>query len=719
MAIIENRVTEIGDVLYIKAEVPIIGLTVLIDFVDTVGGETMNRYFYKEFRYSKDGINFYPWKELTNPNVSQISVNPSDIFVVEYRYTRIGTDPSDDLEFSDVTLRGDFTQFSCGTAFSNSIFSQFFSCQDVQVLAWAINVLEKCYKNGIVPTYIERGSDNFEDDQDYITFWRTFTTFFAYIVVYARKFQDFGSVPELLKDYLQQRGMFICPDEDQLQELIYMKENFYREISRRGTLSMLREQSDTSPIDGELLRMICKGGSDEFIFALIDSQNSSWCINNSSPVWKGVNSQKHINKSWEDLPDFVDLSYIPVVGSVSLETDGDKSVIKMQGDTAGQVNGIGANPSIPSSIDLSAAIPVSTNVNYKITFQIRQPGDLYPNFTFGVICLDDSGNVYQCKDITSGNVTPYFFARKKLNKSDTYYFVEGILYNVQQNLLSLVDGTCNIGFGTDLRFGSKKITKIIPFILTDTDGSVSGDSSLYLWDLKITPYDTEYSTGIVQSTNIIKMWYLNRNSSLENDQVESNIKRFMIPYSSNLKATEISRREIQKRVPPFQYAVVRYTWNEFSGENFNMRTGIIDTNSPLDGQEVGWLRNMTIGSGPTPNFYLEWAGDNISEQGVEAVLVNFIKLSQDLPSESEFKVRLRGLFTGTLLTGDIQIELVTYSGGVMQKVGTDFVNVGGSEVGRITISKTLTTESSIDTDGEDLGEITYFPSTGTALLTTS
>src|SRR5882672_3636678 len=153
MAIIENRSTEIGDVLYIRTEVPIIGLITLIDFLDTVSGETINRYFKKEFRYSRDGVNFYPWLLLTTTNISTVIVDPTDTFIIEYRYSRIGTDTTGEIAFNDVTLQADFEPSSCGTLYQDSIFAQFFSCQNLEVLGWAINVLEKMYKKGIVPTY--------------------------------------------------------------------------------------------------------------------------------------------------------------------------------------------------------------------------------------------------------------------------------------------------------------------------------------------------------------------------------------------------------------------------------------------------------------------------------------------------------------------------------------------------------------------------------------
>ena len=540
MAIIENRVTEIGDVLYIKVEVPVIGLILLTDFIDTTTGETANRLFKKEFTYSRDGINFYPWSILTNENLAAISVDPSDTFIVQYRYTRIGTDSTDDLAFQNITLNGQFQSSSCGSAYSDSIFAQFFSCQSLDVLGWAINVLEKIYKRGIVPTYIERGVD-FTQDRDYIDFWRTFTTFFAYIVIYARQFQNFSQVEQLLFDYLTQRGLFICPDQMDMIELTYLKENFYREIGKRGALGMIRPKDDSHQVDGELLRLICKDITDEFIFCLLDNKNQGWSINNSSPLWRGNNSQKFLNKSWEDGEDFTDINLIPTFGNVSLITDNTftRQVIEVNGTTVNIRNGIGVDYLNFTSSDLNKLITISPYLNYKISFEIRQPVNLNQNITFGILCFDLNKNPIICKNVLDGSSTNLFFQRKKLNKNNTYYSVEGIIYNFNQVTLPLVDGTCNIGFGNDLIFGDQNICYILPFIISDTPSSYSGDGTFYVWNLKMVPYDTEYGTSVVNGCNLIKMWYKNNNVSLTNQQVEDNINYYFKPYSTTLKTTEI------------------------------------------------------------------------------------------------------------------------------------------------------------------------------------
>lgn len=60
-----------------------------------VKNEDENNYYKKEFRYSVDKILWSDYKELTNKNLSKISVSP--ILYIQYRFTKIG---SDDVELS-------------------------------------------------------------------------------------------------------------------------------------------------------------------------------------------------------------------------------------------------------------------------------------------------------------------------------------------------------------------------------------------------------------------------------------------------------------------------------------------------------------------------------------------------------------------------------------------------------------------------------------------
>ncbi len=240
MAIIQNIATEDGDVLIIQTNVPVIGLSALIGYVDDTDNEDSSTFFLKKFRYSIDGVNYSDYINLTVDNLLSVSVEPSDTFIIEYLYQRVGDGGS--ILFNSVTLEGIFEQIECGAEFSNSIFSNYIGCYDLCSLNWSINVLEKLYTKGILPSYIERGrSNSTTEDKDFIDFWRSVTHYFAYYVCLARYFKDFHLDEVILFEFLIQRGLYICKDEE-YENLLYLSKNYYDEIRQRGTINIIRRE---------------------------------------------------------------------------------------------------------------------------------------------------------------------------------------------------------------------------------------------------------------------------------------------------------------------------------------------------------------------------------------------------------------------------------------------------------------------------------------------
>ena len=61
----------------------------ILGFTTNISGETNNVYFDKEFRYSSDGILWSDYKQLTNDNLSNITVYNGKIYL-QYRFTQVG-----------------------------------------------------------------------------------------------------------------------------------------------------------------------------------------------------------------------------------------------------------------------------------------------------------------------------------------------------------------------------------------------------------------------------------------------------------------------------------------------------------------------------------------------------------------------------------------------------------------------------------------------------
>lgn len=450
--IIENRTTEVGDVIYIVADVAIIGLIALYSYVDDVYGETVNRSFKKSFRYSVDGVNWSAFTDLNDANLSLVSVQANDTFYAEYLYERIGSDTSGELEFNSVTLNGEIDPAPNGPVYTGSIFDPYFDLNNNCSIAWSVNVLEKLYKKGIIPNFIERNeSGNNADDRDYLDFFRAITHYFALYVCLARQFQFFYQNPNLLLEFIKQKGLLVCEDTS-VSDLIYLMQNFYDEIRQRGTRQVFEPKasdisvSGSKQVDGEYLRLICYDVRDEFIRNLNKNEHIGWNIGNSSPMFKGLTGRLGTNKYYydyeadisniqaqlsitEDSYPFISLyddsnsnsnsNSVSVSVSVSGGSDEDAIIIKNPG--SGNSAGIGG---------WNSRIVINPNIDYEITFFIKASG-LTSNqqFTFGVNAFDKDDNSKTLERNDDNTASNNFFTAVTLNRSQKYYFVRGILFN--------------------------------------------------------------------------------------------------------------------------------------------------------------------------------------------------------------------------------------------------------------------------------------------------
>jgi hypothetical protein len=519
LAISGNISTSQGDSFLIRAEVPIIGLIGLTDFIDTTTGS-----FYKEFRYATDGINFVGWRELTADNLSQVSVEATDNFLIEYRYTNI---LNSNATFTDVQVSGSFTAVTCGEYYQKSIFNDFFTCYDNEVLQWCVNVTSKLYKQGIVPNFITRGDESNINgaDRDYIDFWRSVACFFAYIVVFARKFKDFRANETLLEEFLVNRGIYFC-DTNTKAEKDYLVESYFDEIRQRGTSRIYKTKTEnSSTVDGELLRLICHSLTDEFIFNLHLPHTIGHSVGNSSPLYKGLSNQKGVNKSYEITDDFVNLLLYPTFGNGTQDiiTDGSKEVYSILNVPDTEIAGLGDS-------DTDFAINIDNGLDYEITFYCRQPV-AEANLTFGVLSYDSDDVSTTLNEITGGTAENNFFEKIQLANATDYFFFRGIIYNKNADPLE-VPNDC-LG-GTNLQFKADS-GKIIPYIALDNSTGGDAVNELRIWNLRIKPVSSNYSTGFINPKNMISIWANHKNPRYSRNELEGILKDKLLPYNSFLK----------------------------------------------------------------------------------------------------------------------------------------------------------------------------------------
>jgi hypothetical protein len=510
--IIKNTASEIGDIIRIETDIPLLGIIALSSFIDVTVGEVINKTFKKSFRYSIDGVTWSQLLDLNNTNISNIIVQSNDYFYAEYLYERIGTDTTGVLEFDSVTINGQYIQSIDGPAYIASNFNNYFNLNNTCSIAWSVNVLEKLYKKGIIPEYIERNlsSDN-ATDRDYLDFWRGITHYFALYVCLARQFQFFYQNKSLLLEFVKQRGLFVCDDIEYV-DLIYLMEFYYDEISQRGTDRVFMPKAiDTSidgskQVDGEYLRLICYDKRDEFIRNINDNKHIGWNIGNSSPLYKGLEDRLNVNKYYIDYVEDIqnikeDLSLLDSsIPYILIHSDSDsRSNSNSHSNSDDRSSDTDAiiiiNPGNGNSAGIGKGdrrIVINPNIDYEVTFLVKAIGDSTPRINFGVKAYDVNDNqVLLYRTDTSVVVASVneFLTDVTLNQKNKYYFVRGILFN--KNNYKNYDSTKSYQPNTIIKYAgsSYKSKRIVPINGTIINGGVIDSTpgvthltSPYFWD---------------------------------------------------------------------------------------------------------------------------------------------------------------------------------------------------------------------------------------------
>lgn len=481
MAIVSNRVTEAGDVLFIKTDVAAVGVIALLGFIDDTVGEVAPNVFEKKFRYSLDGITWSSWRDLTSANIQAVPVSEEDTLFLEYRYEK--QQDGADLEFNSITVTGNYTDVSgCGYYFNQSIFKEFFNCDDLEVLGWYLNVTEKLYKLNLIPEYISRINET-GSSEDYITFWKSIAKYFAYFVVYSRKYKNFYQNVVLANEYLNQRGLETSI-YDTITDLNYLISNYNYEIASRGTTRIYEKKEDGAIVNGELLRYLDYKEGDEFLFNLYKLEHFGWNIGNSSPLYKGMWLNENVNK-WYEQNFIEDINKYPLIGAgASIVTDAGIETLLIA-DTGG----IGFNGSSNYN-----PIAIDSRMDYVFEFLIK--AQLTTNITIGIDSFDKNGNSIVSYSNIDGSVENNFVENAQFPRDDKYYLVKCVVYNYTKT--PFIQDKLNIGTGNNLIFSTGS-NFVMPRI------TVSGGTA-QIKSINFLPLFTNYSRGFVQTRNFIGLW---------------------------------------------------------------------------------------------------------------------------------------------------------------------------------------------------------------------
>lgn len=526
--VINNIFHSIGDSLVIDNKSIIIGVSEITGFTDVTVGSDTNRYFDKYFQYTIDGLNWSEWLILINENLQLISPKENHLFRIKYNYIRSGVDETGTLEFKSIDLNYTTSLQLIPERFQNLSFSQFFEFFNLQSLLWSNNVLQKVYKKGIIPKYIDRDNNENWSDEDYIDLFWSILYSISIIVNYGREFENILYDKKFLNDYLRSRGLFLTKLRD-LSHLDYLCQNIYSEYRKRGTLSITNISNDQLKPDGELIRLINKLFDDEFIFCLPDIERSSFTINKSSPCYRGINSMTNAIKGYEYTDSVEDLNNYPLINPQYItkffDTSCEKNTIRIYHIPPGIKSGIG------SITNISKPIKINPYLDYEVSFLIKQdsPRD---TLEFGVIGTDSYNNLVNFVKVSDQAIeSNFFFKNGYLRLSNHYYLVRGIIYSANQTPLTTEEAKLNIGIGSNLCF-RPNMRQIEPYIVINNNIPIL-TSSTYIRDLKVRPISTPFSRCFLNNRNNIIMYSSNRGENT-NEKVEQLTRDYLLPYNCSV-----------------------------------------------------------------------------------------------------------------------------------------------------------------------------------------
>lgn len=365
-----NSIRQEGDLFTLLSK-PIVGIVGISGYSESLLGST-GTWLSKEFRYSRDGVNFSSYIALSSPNITSLVFTAGEFVVFEFQYVRsVGSDRtvvSITLTETSTTLPWEHTYFD------QSNYKQYFNQNDQELLNWAINVLNKVYRKdgGVIPSYIERKNDA-ESDKDFIEFWTSICLVFGLDVKLARVVSRFYENDPFIRPYLESRGLFVSRRNNNAT-MQYLMETYYHQMANRGTKHITDSViNGGDEVDGELVRLLSNVEHDELVFCPHKKEHFGWNLRNSSPLYRGLKKNQNANK----------------------------------------ITQTGQRVRIDSSLDYIFSFSVQTASIVELEFIVE----------------DRYGNPIQCKRRDTGVSTNTALSGITLQRSDKTFNIEVLLYN--------------------------------------------------------------------------------------------------------------------------------------------------------------------------------------------------------------------------------------------------------------------------------------------------
>lgn len=547
----DRTLRNIGDRLFVSIVPKHKGTAMLTNFTDEWIGEG---YLLREFRFIYDDLFKTEWKVLTNENLAEKKLEQSTIIEVRYTLeskgemvfgnatfdTDIELDATAILTLVKIEFRGEFQEEDIySPTLSNSIFGNIAWSEEVNFLT--ANLFRKLYFRGILPKYIIRGENvDREEDIDFISLFSSIARFFAIIIHFFKRFENFSNDKELMREWIKQNGVYFNESEITLEQLQTLGSCLLDEIRKRGTKMIFKREGDevngkNLTIDGEFIRLTQNKEYNELSYEMISQRRLGWCMNQSSPLYRGAISDT-LNKTINDFSKLEEYTIFTNGNSTISSTENNELQLSANASECGLGRMTGDINSV-----ISNYYAVDPNMDYEISFSIKVITPSDGKIKFGVEGFDKRKQKLMDATILPNNyeVTEEFLGNGiNLNKfiEDKWYNIKGIIHAYSSAIIDNLP--LNIGFGNSLTFNNRFLSYILPKIYIDGQNSkilikdytikplIRGTNIIPLKNGKI----NSHSVGFIQSPRIFYIYVKNNNNNISEEEMTEIIERYLLPF---------------------------------------------------------------------------------------------------------------------------------------------------------------------------------------------
>lgn len=547
----DRTIRNIGDRLFVSIVPKHKGTAMLTNFTDEWIGEG---HLLREFRFIYEDLFKTEWKVLTNENLAEKKLEQSTIIEVRYTLesedemvfgnanfdTDIELDATAILTLVKVEFRGEFQEENIySPTLSNSIFGNIAWSEEVNFLT--ANLFRKLYFRGILPKYIIRGENvDREEDMDFISLFSSIARFFAIIIHFFKRFENFSNDKELMREWIKQNGVYFNESEITLEQLQTLGSCLLDEIRKRGTKMIFKREGDevngkNLTIDGEFIRLTQNKEYNELSCEMISQRRLGWCMNQSSPLYRGAISDT-LNKTINDFSKLEEYTIFANGNSSISSTENNELQLSANASECGLGRMTGDINSV-----ISNYYAVDPNMDYEISFSMKVITPSDGKIKFGVEGFDKRKQKLVDATILPNNyeVTEEFLGNGiNLNKfiEDKWYNIKGIIHAYSSTIIDNLP--LNIGFGNSLTFNNRFLSYILPKIYIDGQNSkilikdytikplIRGTNIIPLKNGKI----NSHSVGFIQSPRIFYIYVKNNNNNISEEEMTEIIERYLLPF---------------------------------------------------------------------------------------------------------------------------------------------------------------------------------------------